>query len=95
MLAVQTRGRRVGRRAKYLAIGLLVSLLLVGWSLLPGGTTTGGTAPSPQLLTWAPHQCGDAHHACVNLYLQNTGCIRRPCWTATWITGSICPRTVR
>ena len=72
MLPVQVRGRRVRHRMKYIATALLVSLLLAGWSLLPGGTT-GGPAPNLQLLTWAPPQCGDAHHACVTLYLQNTG----------------------
>ena len=35
-------------------------------------------APNPKGLTWAPPQCGDAEHRCVDLYLRNTGSHQRP-----------------
>jgi hypothetical protein len=59
-------------KLRCLAIGSLISVLLVGCSLWPG-TTVDPALRSPRLLTWVPPQCGDAEHSCVTLYLQNTG----------------------
>lgn len=73
--------KRSGRPGRYLAIGSLISVLLVGYSLWPGGTPTGVShrdPPSLRKLTWASPQCGDAKHRCVTLYLQNTGSHQTP-----------------
>jgi hypothetical protein len=72
-------GRRAGRRVRCLAIGSLISVLLVGFSLWPGGTDASHSGPpSPRKLTWAPPQCGDGEHPCVTLYLTNTGSHQMP-----------------
>jgi hypothetical protein len=75
----KARGRRIGRRLKELAIGSLISVLLAGCSLWPGGTDASQRAPlGLPKLTWAPPQCGDAKHPCTTLYLQNTGSHQMP-----------------
>jgi hypothetical protein len=62
------------RRLRCLALGTLISVSLVGCSLLPKGTDTlPGAPPSLRKLTWAPPQCGDKKHPCETLDLQNTG----------------------
>jgi hypothetical protein len=62
-----------------LAIGSLISVLLAGYSLWPGGTDAFQRAPlSLPRLTWAPPRCGDAEHSCTTLYLQNTGSHQMP-----------------
>jgi hypothetical protein len=73
--------KRSGRLERWLAIGSLISVLLAGCSLWPGGTPTDASlrdSPSWRKLTWAPRQCGDAKHRCVTLYLQNTGSHQTP-----------------
>lgn len=80
-LPAKARGKRAGRRVMYLAIGSLISVLLVGCSLWSGRTPTDAshhTPPSSRKLTWAPHPCGDRKHACRTLYLQNTGSHQMP-----------------
>lgn len=69
-------GRRAGSRVRCLAIGSLISVLLVGCSLSSGSTLTHAShpaLPSPRKLTWAPPRCGDDQHRCTTLYLKNTG----------------------
>jgi hypothetical protein len=57
----------------------LISVLLAGCSLLPGGTDSSHSAqPNLRELTWAPPQCGDRKHRCEALYLQNTGSYQKP-----------------
>ena len=72
-------GGHAGRRVRCLAIGSLILALLVSCS----AGTTPATAPgpasqNPTWLTWAPPQCGDAGHRCVNMYLRNTGSHQTP-----------------
>ena len=64
-----------------LAIGSLISVLLVACSPSAGRTPANashGAPPSSAKLTWAPPQCGDREHRCVNLYLRNTGSHQTP-----------------
>jgi hypothetical protein len=76
---VRACGRRDSRRLGGLAIGSLISLLLVGCWLWPGGTGASHRSPLDlPKLTWAPPQCGDAKHPCTTLYLQNTGSHQKP-----------------
>ena len=78
---VKARGRRAGRRVRCLAIGSLISVLLVGCSLSTGKTPADAThraPPSPRKLTWTPPQCGDRQHRCTTLYLTNTGSHQMP-----------------
>jgi hypothetical protein len=59
----------------------LIVVLLVGCSLSTGTTPTNEyrpTSPNPDGLTWAPPQCGDAEHRCVDLDLKNTGSDQTP-----------------
>jgi hypothetical protein len=71
-LPVEDRGRRADGHVRRFAIGLLISLLLVGCSV------STGAPPSRGKLTWAPLQCGDAEHRCRVLYLTNTGSHQTP-----------------
>ena len=74
-------GRRAGGRARCLAIGSLILMFLVGCSPSTGTTPTNASRPAPRNpngLTWAPPQCGDAEHGCVDLYLRNTGSHQTP-----------------
>jgi hypothetical protein len=73
--------KRSSRPVRCLAIGSLISVLLVGYSLWPGETPTDAShraPPSSPELTWSPAQCGDAKHRCTTLYLQNTGSHQTP-----------------
>lgn len=75
------RSRRANACKERLTIGSLISVLLVGCSLAAGMTPTNGFPPArrnPNGLTWAPPQCGDAEHRCVDLYLRNTGSHQTP-----------------
>jgi hypothetical protein len=78
--SVKALGRRAGGRTRCLAIGSLILTLLVGCSLSTGTTQNAPSraARNPNGLTWAPPQCGDAEHGCVDLYLRNTGSHQRP-----------------
>jgi hypothetical protein len=71
---VKISGRRADKRLRPFAIGSVLLVLLVGCSA--GRTSPNASqsaSPNPNVLTWAPPQCGDQEHRCVNLYLRNTG----------------------
>lgn len=74
-------GRCSDGRARCLAIGSLISVLLAACSQsaakTPANASHGAPLSSAEL-TWAPPQCGDREHRCVNLYLTNTGSHQTP-----------------
>lgn len=78
---VRGRGRHADGHVRCLAIGSLILVLLVSYSLWLGRMPTHAfyrAPPSQRMLTWAPPQCGDGKHPCVNLYLRNTGSHQMP-----------------
>jgi hypothetical protein len=73
---VKLRGRRAAGRVRWLAVGSLISVVLVGCSSAAGEAQTGAPAAASansQPLAWAPPQCGGGGHRCADLYLGNTG----------------------
>jgi hypothetical protein len=62
---------------KRLTIASLLLLLLVACSASTGQPDSFRPAPAGPL-AWAPPQCGDAQHQCVDVYLSNTGTHQTP-----------------